>query len=141
MSEASKKVVMMAASEALLPLDESATKKRYVIAPEEDFTAMANAFRSMKGTEDKFLLEEISTGVVNAAANLSAVTATAGDILQGKVIAGADGQAIEGSMTDNGAISGSIDGLTTTAFTVPAGYTTGGTVTLTDDIETALAAI
>mgnify|MGYP003301394644 CR=1 FL=1 len=44
-------------------------------------------------------------------------------------------------MANNGAISGSIDGLTTTSYTVPAGYTSGGSVSLTDDIETALAAI
>lgn len=48
---------------------------------------------------------------------------------------------ITGSMTNNGAISGSIDGLTTTSYSVPAGYTSGGTVSLTNDIETALAAI
>lgn len=48
---------------------------------------------------------------------------------------------ITGTMTNNGAISGSIDGLTTTSYAVPAGYTTGGTVSLTSDIEDALAAI
>ena len=48
---------------------------------------------------------------------------------------------IEGSMPNNGAISGSIDGLTTTSYSVSAGYTSGGTVSLTSDIETALAAI
>lgn len=48
---------------------------------------------------------------------------------------------IEGSMPENGAISGTIDGLTTTSYSIPAGHTTGGTVSLTDDIERALAAI
>lgn len=48
---------------------------------------------------------------------------------------------ITGSMANNGAISGSIDGLTATSYSVPAGYTTGGTVSLTNDIELALAAI
>ena len=48
---------------------------------------------------------------------------------------------VEGTMADNGAITGSIDGLTTTSYTVPAGYTTGGTVSLTNDINEALAAI
>lgn len=48
---------------------------------------------------------------------------------------------ITGSMPNNGAIAGSIDGLTTTSYAVPAGYTSGGTVSLTNDIETALAAI
>lgn len=48
---------------------------------------------------------------------------------------------IEGSMPENGAISGTIDGMTTTSYTIPAGHTSGGTVSLTNDIETALAAI
>ena len=45
-------------------------------------------------------------------------------------------------MVNNGAVAGTIDGLITTSYTVPAGYHNGsGTVKLTDDIETALAAI
>lgn len=49
---------------------------------------------------------------------------------------------ITGTMANNGAIAGTIDGLTTTSYTVPAGYHSGsGTVSLTSDIETALAAI
>ena len=49
---------------------------------------------------------------------------------------------IEGTMTNNGTISATIDGLTTTSYTVPAGYHSGsGTVSLTNDIENALAAI
>ena len=45
-------------------------------------------------------------------------------------------------MPNNGAISGTIDGLTTTSYTVPSGYHSGsGTVSLTSDIEDALAAI
>ena len=52
-----------------------------------------------------------------------------------------EGKKLTGSMPDNGAVSATIDGLTTTSFAVPAGYTSGGTVSLTDDIETALAAI
>lgn len=48
---------------------------------------------------------------------------------------------ITGSMPNNGAIAATIDGLTTTSYSVSAGYTSGGTVSLTNDIETALAAI
>ena len=47
----------------------------------------------------------------------------------------------EGTMPNNGAISLTIDGLTATSATIPTGYTTGGTVSLTSDIEEALAAI
>lgn len=66
--------------------------------------------------------------------------ATAPDILSGK-IAFVSGLKVTGTMPDNGSVAGTIDGLTTTSVTIPAGYTNGGTVSLTDDIEQALAAI
>lgn len=71
-------------------------------------------------------------------------TAVAANLLAGvkaHTIVNGTATQITGSMTNNGAISGSIDGLTTTSYSVPAGYTTGGTVSLTSDIEDALAAI
>lgn len=49
--------------------------------------------------------------------------------------------AVTGSMPNNGPISATFDGLTSSSYSVPAGYTSGGTVSLTNDIETALAAI
>lgn len=73
--------------------------------------------------------------------DVTSVTAEAGHVLEGKKIVAADGTSVTGTMANNGAVSGTIDGLTTMSFTVPAGYTTGGTVTLTSDIEDALAAI
>ncbi len=66
--------------------------------------------------------------------------ATAANILADKT-AYVDGAKVTGTMANNGAISKTIDGLTTTSADIPAGYTSGGTVSLTDDIETALAAI
>lgn len=51
------------------------------------------------------------------------------------------GAKVTGTMANNGDTSGTIDGLTTTSASIPAGYTSGGTVSLTSDIETALAAI
>ena len=52
-----------------------------------------------------------------------------------------DGVKVTGTMADNGSATATMDGLTTTSVTIPAGYTTGGTVSLTNAIETALAAI
>jgi hypothetical protein len=71
--------------------------------------------------------------------------AVAANLLSGKkahsISAGAAVQ-ITGSMTNNGAVSATIDGLTTTSYAIPAGYHNGsGAVSLTNDIETALAAI
>ena len=44
-------------------------------------------------------------------------------------------------MTNNGTISGTINGLTVTSYAIPSGYASGGSVALTSDIENALAAI
>lgn len=75
----------------------------------------------------------------------STVDALAGNVLSGKkavVETGTGTYAVaSGTMANNGAISGTIDGLTATSYTVPVGYTSGGTVSLTSDIEDALAAI
>lgn len=73
--------------------------------------------------------------------DVTGVTATAADVLVGKKIVDAEGTVITGTMADNGTITATIDGLTTTSYIIPAGKTSGGTISLTDDIEMALAAI
>ena len=67
-------------------------------------------------------------------------TAESAEILAGET-AYVNGVKVTGSMANNGDTSGEIDGLTKTSVTIPAGYTTGGTVSLTSDIEDAHAAI
>ena len=75
-------------------------------------------------------------------ASVSNVTASAADVLANKVFVTASGDETAGTMVNNGAVAATIDGMTTTSYTVPVGYHSGtGTVSLTDDIETALAAI
>lgn len=66
--------------------------------------------------------------------------AVAANILDDKT-AYVNGVKVTGTMPNNGAISKTIDGLSVTSATIPAGYTSGGTVSLTGDIEEALAAI
>ena len=56
--------------------------------------------------------------------------ATAGDILSGKTAYGSSGS-ISGSMTNNGATGGTIGAVAGT-YAIPAGYTSGGTVSLTN---------
>ena len=56
--------------------------------------------------------------------------AAAGDILSGKTAYGSSGS-ISGSMTNNGATGGTIGAVAGT-YTIPAGYTSGGTVSLTN---------
>ena len=66
--------------------------------------------------------------------------AEAAHILAGKT-AYVDTKKVEGTMADNGDVSATMDGLATLSVTIPAGYTTGGTISLTSDIEDALASI
>lgn len=73
--------------------------------------------------------------------DVSGVTATAPDVLDGKYIVTSDGALAEGSMPNNGSTGGTIDGLNVTSMSIPAGYTSGGTVSLDDTIEQALATI
>lgn len=73
--------------------------------------------------------------------DVSTVTAEAADVLTGKVFVNATGTATAGTMPNNGTISQTIDGLTQASYTIPAGYVSGGTVSLSNDIEEALAAI
>ena len=88
------------------------------------------------------LLSSVSVAAIpDAYQDVTGVTAVAADVLTGKVIVSATGEKINGSMANNGTISGTIDGLTTTSYSVPAGYTSGGSVSLTSAIEEALAAI
>ena len=75
-------------------------------------------------------------------ADVSGVTAGTGDVLANKIFVGSDGTETAGAMANNGAVRATIDGLTQTSYTVPQGYHSGsGTVSLTGDIEEALAAI
>lgn len=57
-------------------------------------------------------------------------TAAAADILTGKTAFGANGS-VNGSMANNGSTSGTI-GTVAGTVQIPAGYTTGGTVSLTN---------
>ena len=87
-------------------------------------------------------LSDITVAAIpEAYQNVSGVTAGAGDVLYGKVIVDSTSASVVGTMANNGAITGNIDGLTTMSYSIAAGYTSGGTVSLTSDIEDALAAI
>lgn len=101
----------------------------------------AEAAQDITPTKGK-VLGKVKVGAIpDKYKDVSGVTAGAADVLDGKFIVLTDGSKVEGTMANNGAIAKTIDGLTQTSVAIPAGYTSGGTVGLTDDIENALAAI
>lgn len=110
------------------------------ISLEQKTATPTTSEQTITPTEGK-VLSQVTVGAIPAQyVDTSTGTAVAGDILTGK-IAFVDGASVTGSMPNNGATNLTIDGMQATSVAVPAGYTSGGTVSLTDSIETALAAI
>lgn len=71
--------------------------------------------------------------------NVSAVTAGATDVLAGKIIVNAIGDSVTGTMTNNGAVSKTLDATTgNQSYTVPSGYHSGaGTVSISLETKNA----
>lgn len=114
------------------------------ITLEEKNATPTTSSQNITPTSGKVLSKVVVAAIPSNFGDTTGDDAVAGNLLAGKfahTIVNGTATQIEGTMTNNGAISGSIDGLTTTSYSVAAGYTSGGTVSLTNDIETALAAI
>lgn len=98
--------------------------------------------QSVTSDDGYYGLSSVTVEIIpDAYQDVTAVTATAADVLSPKVFVSSSGAKVTGTIASNGAVSGQIDGFNVTSVTVPAGYTTGGTVELTDDILVRLQAI
>lgn len=102
------------------------------------FTSIANALRAKTGKSAGILPTDMAdevTVVYNAGVTAGTTaakvgTATAGDVLLGKTFTNSTTVGESGSMTNNGAVSVTLD-TTTASYTVPQGYHSGsGTVSI-----------
>lgn len=110
------------------------------IVPETKTVTPTTSQQTVSPTSGKVLSSVTVNAIPDQYVDTSDATATAAQILD-SATAYVDGELVEGTMPNNGATSLEIDGMQTTTVSVPAGYTSGGSVTLTNSIETALAAI
>ncbi len=118
----------------------SGAGKVQIVTEEKSATPTKDA-QTIVPTDGKVLAKVSVAAIPDAYQDVTAVNAEAGDVLTGHKIVSATGAIINGAMPNNGSVANTIDGLTTSSVTIPAGYTTGGTISLTSDIEDALAAI
>ena len=110
------------------------------ITTEEKSVTPTKASQAVTPTSGKVLSKVTVAAIPANFVDTTDADAAAANILVEKT-AYVNGVKIEGTMPDNGSVTASIDGLTAASVTIPAGYTSGGTVSLTSDIEDALAAI
>lgn len=143
-----------AVSKTLTPSDTSYTvpagyhsgSGKVQIVTETKSATPAEASQDITPTTGKVLSKVTVARIPTKYADATGMTAAAAGMLADTTAIGWDSTKsvpvkLTGTMANNGSTSASIDGLTQTSVTIPAGYTTGGTISLTDDIYEALAAI
>lgn len=111
------------------------------IVPETKTATPTKSQQNITPTAGKVLSQVTVAPIPATYQDVSGVTATASNVLDGDIFVNAQGEEVEGTMPNNGAVNKTMDGLTTTSVSIPVGYTSGGQVSLTNAIETALAAI
>ena len=114
---------------------------KVTITLEEKTVTPSKTAQTITPTAGKVLSKVTVEKIPDEYQDVSGVTATADKVLTGSKFVDSTGKLTDGAMVNNGDTSETMDGLTTTSVTIPAGYTSGGTVSLTSDIEDQLTAI
>ena len=110
-----------------------------IVAETKSVTPTKSA-QTVTPTTGKVLTKVSVAAIPDAYITTDDANAVAADLLADKT-AYVAGVKVTGTMPNNGDVTTTIDGLTVTSAAIPAGYTSGGTISLTGDIESALAAI
>lgn len=110
------------------------------ITLEEKSVTPTKSVQTVTPTSGKVLSKVTVTAIPDNYIDTTDADATADQFLLGSS-GYVKGVKVEGSMPDNGAVRLTFDPLTQSSVDIPAGYTSGGSVTLTDDLLNALKSI
>lgn len=105
---------------------------KVTITLEQKTATPTKAQQKITPTSGKVLSQVVVEPIPDKYQDISGTTAVAAHVLDGDKFVNASGVMDTGSMPNNGAVSGAVDGITTTEVTVPAGYTSGGKVSFDD---------
>ena len=92
-------------------------------------------------TAGKVLSEVTVEAIPDRYQDVTHVTTEPPHVLAGDIFVDATGKQVEGTMPNNGTLELTINPLAQSSVTLPAGYTSGGTLTVTEDLLNALKAI
>lgn len=116
------------------------TAAAYIDVQEKSVTPTKSAQTIYPDTN--YFLGKVTINAIPAAyQDVSATTASAATVLSGYKFTNTSGTVVTGTMANNGATNKTFNPLTETSVSIAAGYTTGGSVTLTADLENRLTAI
>lgn len=114
-SGGAKKTILQILKEKIIP-----TKAEQTFVPDEGYDGFS---------------EFVVDAIPDEYQDVSGVTATVDAVLEGVKFVDAEGNEVDGTMVNNGDVSTAFNGIDVKSVEIPAGYTTGGTVGLTDDID------
>lgn len=100
--------------------------KNYAVMPYSDYEGACDAIREKDGSSDPIKSGDLRSKIlgIETGADVSVVTATAPDVLSGKIIVDANGNPLTGTMPNNGAGGGAISSVSQ-SIAIPEGYYNG----------------